>query len=195
METAATKGKSNYSYMYYYVADLSSKSTQSSSPSTAAGTSAEGFILNTSAICGTVNMSLVYAGEDPLPFYVGTWKVTSVAVAPWIDQRPKPDAPQKQLLNQSFSIVRLDTAEYQIFGPLTCTDGSSMKISISKSTVQQLFQGALNRDPLKLARNLGFKFGQSWRTLETGCGPPWYFSDPTTAKISINNYVYTLTKQ
>jgi hypothetical protein len=129
------------------------------------------------------------------PFYLGRWKVESADIAPWANQKPDPTE-KNSLLGK---VVAIDTKT--IAGPQPFT-GRKIAYKISDATADLLFQGAFGEmhgrdksvDPLKLAASLGFS-GESWKTLETGCEIDWHFVDTTTAKIGLNDFVYTLQKQ
>jgi hypothetical protein len=129
------------------------------------------------------------------PSYAGDWKIDSAVVAPWAPQ--KPDAAEKDgLIGKTVTLKAREIA-----GPkaVAC---KGAKFKVTNSSADLLFQGAFEEmhdrdksaDPLKLAASLGFA-GTSWQTLETGCEIDWHFVNPTTVKIGLNDYVYTLKKQ
>jgi hypothetical protein len=129
--------------------------------------------------------------------YLGTWKLTDAAVAPWADAKDKPDAAEKtRLIGKSVVL-----APKAITGPnpFACT---TPHYKVSNFATDMIFQGAFGEmqstnkaaDPNKIAASLGFS-GTSIRTLETGCEIDFHFVDATTAEIGLNNYVYTLKKQ
>ena len=134
------------------------------------------------------------------PFYIGSWKIASAAVAPWQDGHPYTDdlAEMKSLVGKSVVIQ-----PKAIIGPhaLAC---KGPNYQVRDYPADMLFQGAFGEmhrrdksaDPAKIAAKLGFR-GSSWKTLETGCGNEldYHFLDPGTAAFGLNNYVYTLKKQ
>jgi hypothetical protein len=144
---------------------------------------------------------LVLAGAASAadPFYIGTWKIVSAAVAPW-QERPYADdeAEMKSLVGKTVVIQ-----PQAILGPhaVAC---KGPRYQVKSYPADMLFQGAFGEmqrrdksvDPGKIAAKLGFR-GKSWKTLETGCGNEldYHFIDPMTAEIGLNNYVYTLKKQ
>jgi hypothetical protein len=134
------------------------------------------------------------------PFYVGTWKITSAAVAPWQDGRPNESdlAEMKSLVNK---LVVIQPGAIGGPRPVAC---KGPKYRVKEYPADMLFQGAFGEmqrrdksaDPAKIAAKLGFR-GSSWKTLETGCGNEldYHFLDPMTADFGLNNYVYTMKKQ
>jgi hypothetical protein len=136
-------------------------------------------------------------GADP--FYIGTWKITSAAVAPW-REKPYPDdqAEMKSLVGKTVVIQAK-----AILGPRQAAC-KGPHYEVKDYPADFLFQGAFGEmhskdksvDPVKIAAKLGFK-GTSWKTLETGCGNEldYHFLDPMTADFGLNNYIYTLKKQ
>jgi hypothetical protein len=138
------------------------------------------------------------------PFYLGTWKITSAAIAPWQVERPygSDEAEMKTLVGKTV-VIRLKT----ITGPrqVAC---AKPNYRIKDYPADMLFQGAFGEmhsrdksaDPAKIAAKLGFRGASSnptWKTLETGCGNEldYHFLDPATAAFGLNNYIYTLKKQ
>jgi hypothetical protein len=133
------------------------------------------------------------------PFYLGTWKIASAVEAPWADAHHKDDAAEMKSLVGKTIIIKSN----EIVGPrqLGC---NGPHYQVKDYPADMLFQGAFDEmhrrdksvDPLKLAAKLGFK-GNSWKTVETGCGNEldFHFIDPTTTTFGLNNYVYTLKKQ
>jgi hypothetical protein len=129
--------------------------------------------------------------------YLGTWKLTDAAVAPWADAKRKPDDTEKTRLIGKTMVI----AARQISGPkpLVCP---SPHYKIVDYTADMIFQGAFGEmqssnksvDPGKIASSLGFT-GSRIRTLETGCEIDIHFVDATTAEVGLNDYVYTLKKQ
>jgi hypothetical protein len=144
--------------------------------------------------------ALVSSGVAAEPFYIGTWKITSAAVAPWQDARPYESdlAEMKSLVGKTVVIQAK-----AIIGPRSVAcKGPNHRVK--DYPADMLFQGAFGEmqrrdksaDPAKIAAKLGFR-GSSWKTLETGCGNEldYHFLDPVTADFGLNNYVYTLKKQ
>jgi len=133
-------------------------------------------------------------------FYLGTWKITSAAVAPWQVKRPYDSdlAEMKSLVNKTVVIQAK-----AILGPhaFAC---KAPNYQVKDYPADWLFQGAFGEmhardksaDPVKIAAQLGFH-GSTWKTLETGCGNEidYHFLDPATIAIGLNNYVYMLKKQ
>jgi hypothetical protein len=133
------------------------------------------------------------------PFYIGTWKIESAAVAPWWKERAKPDDTEtKTLVGKTVTI----TAK-QITGPrqMACRNP---RYEVKDYPADMLFQGAFGEmrdrdksvDPAKVAAGMGFK-GSKWKTVETGCGNEldFHFLDPATFAFGLNNYIYTVRKQ
>jgi len=130
-------------------------------------------------------------------FYLGTWKLTDAAIAPWADAKQKPDSAEKtRLIGKS---VVLTPKAITGPSPFAC---AAPHYKVSKFAADMIFQGAFGEmqstnkaaDPNKIAASLGFS-GAGIRTLETGCEIDFHFVDATTAEIGLNNYVYTLKKQ
>lgn len=128
-------------------------------------------------------------------FYLGDWKIDSAVEAPWA--RPKISASEKsRLMGKTVTLKAKEIAGPQ---PLACK-GATYKVM--DYSADMLFQGAFEEmhdtnksaDPQKLAESLGFS-GKTFQTLETGCEIDWHFVDPTTVKIGLNDFVYTLKKQ
>jgi hypothetical protein len=126
--------------------------------------------------------------------YLGTWKVTSAAVAPWADPARKPDeAEMKSLVGKTVTF-----RPKEIAGPRTLAC-KGPKYKLSDFPADMLFQGAFGEmhakdkalDPAKLAASVGFQ-GASWKVLETGCATEidWHF-----IAIGLNDYVYVLKRQ
>lgn len=145
----------------------------------------------------TMGMAASLFAADP--FYIGTWKIDSAAVAPWWTDAGKPDdAESKALIGKSVTI-----GMPAISGPaiLACKGPHYKIVDVP---AEGLFQGAFDEmrrrdpsaDPAKLAATAGFK-GKSWKSLQTGCANEidFHFVDANTAKFGLNNYVYTLRKQ
>jgi len=131
------------------------------------------------------------------PFYVGSWTLTSAAVAPWADTHRKPDdAERTRLVGKT---VILKPKEISGPRPFAC---AKPQYKVADYGPDMLFQGAFDEmqradkkaDPKALAASLGFS-GSHIRTLETGCEIDVHFVDDTTAEIGLNDYVYTLKKR
>jgi hypothetical protein len=128
-------------------------------------------------------------------FYLGDWKIDSAVQAPWA--RPKVSASEKNsLMGKTVTLKAKEIAGPQAFA----CNGAVYKVA--DYSADMLFQGAFEEmhdsnksvDPQKLAEQLGFS-GKTYQTLETGCEIDWHFVNPTTAKIGLNDFVYTLKKQ
>ncbi len=147
------------------------------------------------AASGVMSMAAQAGAADP--FYLGTWKFSGAAVAPWVDSTRKPDG--KEAARLSGKTVALKAGE--ITGPLPFPC-KKPRYKIVDYPSDWLFQGAFGEmrdkdksvDPDKIAASLGFT-GKSIKTLETGCVFDFHFVDATTAEIGLNDYVYTLKKQ
>jgi hypothetical protein len=139
----------------------------------------------------------IASGADA--FYVGTWKIATVTVAPWWTDSRKPDpAESKTLVGQVFEI-----RPKQITGPrqVACKDP---RFQVKEYSADMLFQGMFGEmrthsksaDPAQIAAAAGFR-GTKWKTLETGCDNEveFHFLDDHTAAFGLNNYIYTLKKQ
>lgn len=129
------------------------------------------------------------------PFYLGDWKIDSAVEAPWA--KPKISQSEKNgLIGKSVTLKAKEIAGPQ---PIAC---KGVVYKVTDYSADMLFQGAFEEmhdtnksaDPQKLAESLGFT-GKTFQTLETGCEIDWHFMNPTTAKIGLNNFVYTLKKQ
>jgi hypothetical protein len=132
-------------------------------------------------------------------FYLGTWKIDSAVVGPWVDAAYKDDTVEMKTLVGKIVVMKPNG----ITGPhqLAC---KGPKYVVKEYSADMLFQGAFGEmkskdktvDPLKVAAKLGFK-GDSWKTLETGCPTEldFHFIDPATTTFGLNNYVYFLKKQ
>jgi hypothetical protein len=152
------------------------------------------FISIAAAIAATGLAPAVRAAD---PFYLGTWKIASAAVAPWADPvRPDPSE-MKTIVGKIVSIKPGEIAGQKMLackGPL---------YRVKDYPADWLFQGAFGEmhdrdksaDPAKIAASLGFK-GSSWKTLITGCANEleYHFVDATTAEFGLDDYVYTMKK-
>lgn len=131
------------------------------------------------------------------PPYLGAWKVTAAVVAPWASAQHKPDAAERARMMGKNIIFRSGA----IAGPppFACP---APHYRLTEASADLLFQGAFDdmrrRDgsanPDKIAAELGFT-GKTARTLETGCDFEFHFVDASTARVGLNDYVYTVTKQ
>jgi len=139
-------------------------------------------------------MSPVHAAN---PFYLGSWKVTAAAVAPWADAERKPDAAeQARLMGKTITFRPKEISGPR---PFSC---AKPQYKITDYGPDMIFEGAFDEmqqsgktvDPKALAASLGFT-GPKIKTLETGCEIDFHFVDETTAEAGLNNYVYTLKKQ
>jgi len=127
--------------------------------------------------------------------YLGDWKIDAAVEAPWA----KPKISQSEKDRLIGKTVTLNAKEISGPQPIACK-GAVYKVT--DYSADMLFQGAFEEmhdtnksaDPQKLAESLGFS-GKSFQTLETGCDIDWHFVNATTAKIGLNNFVYTLKKQ
>jgi hypothetical protein len=127
------------------------------------------------------------------PFYFGTWKVASAAVAPWWQEKGPPDAKEsKTLVGKTFQI-----GSKAITGPrqVAC---KNPQFEVKLTPADFLFEGMLEniRDQPKALASMGFT-GKQWRTVITGCANEleFHFMNDVTAAIGLNNYIYTLRKQ
>lgn len=132
-------------------------------------------------------------------FYLGTWKIASAVVAPWVETGRKPGEAEMKTLVGKIVVIRTN----EMTGPrqIAC---KGPKYVVRDYPADMLFQGAfgeMNRrdksvDPVKVAAKVGF-IGSSWKTLETGCSVEldYHFADATTAAFGLNDYVYTMKKE
>ena len=129
--------------------------------------------------------------------YLGTWKVSGAAAAPWADPKQKPDVgEQTRLIGKA---VVFKTREIAGPAPLAC---KAAHYKEKNYTADMIFQGAFEEmkskdksvDPNKIAASLGFT-GNGIKTVETGCEIDFHFVGATTAEIGLNNAIYTLKKQ
>ena len=148
-------------------------------------------------------MALVFASLTVMaadPFYLGTWKIASAVIAPWVKGKAYDDdtTETKSLVAKTIVIKPAEITGPRIF---VCK-GPNYKLVDFPANM--LFQGAFEEmqrndksvEPDKLAARLGFR-GTKWKTLETGCANEldYHFVDETTAEFALNNYVYTIKKQ
>jgi hypothetical protein len=133
-------------------------------------------------------------------FYLGQYKITAAAPAPWIksDAELFPDE-MKSLVGQTITL-KADAIEGP--GGFPC---KGPKYEIMEGGADMLFQGmfgqmhdaAASNDPQKLAEQVGFT-GAQYRTVLTGCEFAVDFSfgqDKDTAMFALDNAVYTLKRQ
>ena len=128
--------------------------------------------------------------------YLGQWKLDSAVIAPWADPKNPDPAEKNALIGKTITLAAGGIAGPK---PFPC---KKPVYKVSDFTADMLFEGAFGEmhdkdkkaDPEKLAASLGFA-GTSWKTLETGCEIDWHFVDPTTAKIGLDDFVYTSKKQ
>lgn len=151
------------------------------------------------AACFTVCMAAATGSTAKAAdrFYIGTWKISGAAVAPWADPKQKPDSGEPSRLLNKIIVFRLK----EIAGPspFAC---KAPHYKESNSTADMIFQGAFQEmqstnksiDPDKLASSLGFA-RTNIKTLETGCEIDFHFVDTATAEMGLHDYVYTLKKQ
>ena len=129
------------------------------------------------------------------PAYIGTWQFTGAVPAPWTGAAPD-SAERARLLGKT-----LVFSSKAIAGPspFAC---QGPRYALRDFSADLLFQGAFDEmrrrdstaDPVSIAARLGFK-GATVRTLETGCDFDFHFVDASTARVALNNVVYTLKKQ
>lgn len=127
--------------------------------------------------------------------YIGSWLISDAVLAPWSYPEEKPTE-RSRLMGKT---IVFKPREITGPPPFPCKAPHYKEIDYG---TDMIFQGAFDDmrsknksiDPDKLAASLGFP-GKSIRTLETGCDIDFHFVDATTAKIGLNNYVYTLKKQ
>ena len=133
-------------------------------------------------------------------FYLGTWKISSAVVAPWV-KGPAYDDDTKEMKSLVGKIIIIKPSETAGPGILECKDP---RYKLVDFPANMLFQGAFEEmqtkdksvDPGKIAAKLGFR-GTKWKTLETGCANEldYHFLDDATAEFALDNYIYTIRKQ
>jgi hypothetical protein len=132
-------------------------------------------------------------------FWLGTWRIDSAAVAPWVEPGRTPDASEmKSLLGKT---VTFEAARIRGPRPLACP---KLQYALFDRPPEALFQGMFEQmqgrdpsvQPAKVAEALGFK-SSSVRTLETGCANEldFHFVDETTAMFGLNDYIYRLRRK
>jgi hypothetical protein len=142
---------------------------------------------------GLIGLASSAQGADP--FYLGSWRIDSAVVAPWSEGK-RDSTERNRLVGKTVVLKPGDIAGPQ---PLACRGA---KFKLSAVAADMLFQGAFDEmhsrdkkaDPAKLAASVGLD-AAAVQTLDTGCEIDWHFADQTTAKIGLNDYVYTLKKQ
>ena len=147
--------------------------------------------------CMIASLGMIGPAAAADPFYVGSWTLTAAVVAPWADPHHKPDDAER--LRLTGKIVALKAREISGPRPFGC---AKPHYKVTDYDPEMLFQGAFDEmrradkkvDPKALAVSLGFTESRI-RTLETGCEIDVHFVDDTTAKIGLNDYVYTLKKR
>jgi hypothetical protein len=133
-------------------------------------------------------------------FYLGQWKITGAAPAPWIksDAELFPDE-MKSLVGQTITI-KADAIEGP--GGFPC---KGPKYEVMQGGPDMLFQGGFGEmqaqnaasDPQKLAEQVGFN-GTDYKTVLTGCEFAVDFSigaDQDTMMFALDNAVYTMKRQ
>ena len=133
-------------------------------------------------------------------FYLGQWKITGAAPAPWIksDAELSPDE-MKSLVGQTITI-KSDGIDGP--GQFPCKDA---KYEVIEGGPDMLFQGGFGEmqlkdatvDPQKLAEQAGFT-GTHYRTVLTGCEFAVDFSigeDKDTMMFALDNALYLMKRQ
>jgi hypothetical protein len=133
-------------------------------------------------------------------FYLGQWKITAAAPAPWIksDAELSPDE-MKSLVGQT---ITLKTDALEGPGQFPC---KGPKYEVIEGGPDMLFQGGFGEmqsqnaanEPQKLAEQAGFT-GTQYRTVLTGCEFAVDFSfgeDKDTAMFALDNALYMLKRQ
>lgn len=145
--------------------------------------------------CMGIAMAVAAIAADAT--YLGSWRVSGAAAAPWADPKQKVDvAEQGRLIGKA---VVFKAREIAGPAPLACKAAHYKEKNYS---ADMIFQGAFEEmkskdksvDPNKIAASLGFA-GTAIKTVETGCEIDFHFVDATTAEIGLNNTIYTLKKQ
>jgi len=130
-------------------------------------------------------------------FYVGTWTFIGEQRAPWADRQHPLDPAEPARLHGKTIVI---TAQ-AISGPppYICRNPH---FRIHDYAADMLFEGAFgdmhdrdhSADPAKIAAALGFH-GATFKTLESGCDFDIHFLDGNTAKVGLNDFVYTLKRR
>lgn len=129
--------------------------------------------------------------------YLGTWKVSSAATAPWAEVGRKADVAERARLIGKTVVFK--TKEIAGPAPLAC---KAAHYKEKNYTADMIFQGAFEEmkakdksiEPNKIAASLGFA-GSAIKTVETGCEIDFHFVNASTAEIALNDAIYTLVKQ
>jgi len=133
-------------------------------------------------------------------FYLGSWKITEAAKAPWAKSDAELDpAEMKALVGQT---ITLKTDAVDGPGQFPC---KGPKYELMEGGPEMLFQGMFGQmhdenasaDPQKLAEQSGFT-GTQYRTVITGCEYAVDFSfgaDNDTAAFALNNAIYKLKRE
>jgi hypothetical protein len=133
-------------------------------------------------------------------FYLGQWRVTAVAKAPWTKSDAELDQSEMQALLGKTIALKPDRVEGP--GGFPC---KGPQYEVIEGGPDMLFQGMFgemheanaSNDPQQLAEQVGFA-GAHYRTVITGCEYEVDFSfgaDSDTAMFALNNAVYTLKRQ
>jgi hypothetical protein len=133
-------------------------------------------------------------------FYLGQWKITEVAKAPWTKSDAELDQGEMKALVGQTITLKADAVDGP--GSFPCR---GPQYELMQGGPDMLFQGMLGQmheentsaDPQKLAEQVGFA-GKQYRTVITGCEYAVDFSfgaDQNTAKFALNNAIYTLKRQ
>jgi len=133
-------------------------------------------------------------------FYLGQWKITEVAKAPWTKSDAELDQSEMKTLVGKTITLKTDAVDGP--GSFPC---KGPQYELMQGGPDMLFQGmfgqmhdeSVSNDPQKLAEQVGFA-GTAYRTVITGCEYAVDFSfgaDNDTAKFALNNAVYTLKRQ
>ncbi len=138
------------------------------------------------------------ASASNADFFLGSWVIVKAVVAPWADAARKPD--EREMKSLLGKVVTFEPKQIAGPAPVACHE---LNYQLNDYGADMLFQGALAEKPdgtftdaSKLAASLGFQ-GDSWKTLETGCGNEldYHFLDRNTADFGLNDYVYTLKRK
>jgi hypothetical protein len=149
------------------------------------------------AILCAASLSSAWA-EDA--FYLGQWRITEVAKAPWTKSDAELDQNEMKTLVGKTITLKSDAVDGP--GSFRC---KGPQYEVMAGGPDMLFQGMFGQmhddnasnDPQKLAEQVGFA-GSKYRTVITGCEYEVDFSfgaDNDTAKFALNNAVYTLKRQ
>src|SRR4051812_42515984 len=133
-------------------------------------------------------------------FYLGQWKITEVAKAPWAKSDAELDQGEMQALVGKTITLKADAVDGP--GSFPC---KGPHYELMQGGPDMLFQGmfgqmheeSASNDPQKLAEQAGFA-GTQYRTVITGCEYAVDFSfgaDKDTGKFALNNAIYTLKRR